>query len=70
MRFLISDVPLYAVRFLISEVPLYRYKEEKIHFWDSVYGFNMSCVKGAAMFEPLVDTVDPQQVSFLSRYPC
>ena len=39
-----------------------KYKEEKIHFWDRVYGFDMSCVKGAAMFEPLVDTVDPQQI--------
>ena len=24
-----------------------KYKNEKIHFWDNVYGFNMSCVKGA-----------------------
>jgi len=39
-----------------------KYKEEKINFWDRVYGFNMSCVKGAAMFEPLVDTVDPNQI--------
>ena len=22
-----------------------KYKNEKIHFWDNVYGFNMSCVK-------------------------
>jgi protein arginine N-methyltransferase 1 len=39
-----------------------KYKNEKIHFWDNVYGFNMSCVKGAAMFEPLVDTVDRNQI--------
>jgi len=39
-----------------------KYKNDKIHFWDSVYGFNMSCVKPSAMFEPLVDSVDPQQI--------
>jgi type I protein arginine methyltransferase len=39
-----------------------KYKNEKIHFWDNVYGFNMSCVKSAAMFEPLVDTVDSNQI--------
>ena len=39
-----------------------KYKNEKIHFWDNVYGFNMSCVKGAAMFEPLVDTVESSQI--------
>ncbi len=30
--------------------------------WDSVYGFNMSCIKGVALKEPLVDVVEPQQV--------
>jgi type I protein arginine methyltransferase len=39
-----------------------KYKDEKIHFWDDVYGFNMSTVKTAALSEPLVDTVDPGQV--------
>jgi len=39
-----------------------KYKNEKIHFWDNVYGFNMSCVKSAAMFEPLVDTVESNQI--------
>jgi protein arginine N-methyltransferase 1 len=38
------------------------YKEDKINFWDNVYGFNMSCIKKAALHEPLVDTVDPNQV--------
>eukprot|EP00245_Coleochaete_scutata_P011689 TRINITY_DN4388_c0_g1_i4.p1 TRINITY_DN4388_c0_g1~~TRINITY_DN4388_c0_g1_i4.p1 ORF type:complete len:307 (+),score=44.90 TRINITY_DN4388_c0_g1_i4:341-1261(+) len=38
------------------------YKQEKIHFWDSVYGFDMSCVKRQAMLEPLVDTVDADQI--------
>merc|ERR1711916_139889 len=35
------------------------YKREKINFWDSVYGFDMSCIKPLAMAEPLVDCVDP-----------
>jgi len=38
------------------------YKEDKINFWDNVYGFDMSCIKGIAMQEPLVDIVDPNQV--------
>ena len=39
-----------------------QYKEEKIDWWDSVYGINMSCIKEIAIREPLVDTVDPKQV--------
>jgi len=38
------------------------YKDEKIHFWDNVYGFNMSCIKEMALLEPLVDTVPPTSV--------
>ncbi|KAI8848954.1 S-adenosyl-L-methionine-dependent methyltransferase [Chytridium lagenaria] len=38
------------------------YKEEKIGFWDNVYGFNMSHIKSLALREPLVDTVDPKAV--------
>jgi len=38
------------------------YKREKIDFWENVYGFDMSCIKRMAMFEPLVDVVDPNQV--------
>ena len=30
--------------------------------WDSVYGFNMSCIRKVATQEPLVDVVDPKQV--------
>ncbi|OLY85263.1 Protein arginine N-methyltransferase 1 [Smittium mucronatum] len=33
------------------------YKEEKISFWDDVYGFKMSCIKETALNEPLVDVV-------------
>ncbi|XP_062194062.1 probable protein arginine N-methyltransferase 1 isoform X1 [Phragmites australis] len=38
------------------------YKEDKIEFWDNVYGFDMSCIKKQAMMEPLVDTVDANQI--------
>jgi len=38
------------------------YKEDKINFWDNVYGFNMSCIKKMAIQEPLVDVVEANQV--------
>ncbi|KAJ3144605.1 Protein arginine N-methyltransferase 1 [Irineochytrium annulatum] len=38
------------------------YKDEKIGFWESVYGFNMSHIKSLALREPLVDTVDSKAV--------
>ncbi|XP_078438183.1 arginine methyltransferase 11 [Wolffia australiana] len=38
------------------------YKEDKIEFWNSVYGFDMSCIRKQAMLEPLVDTVDQNQI--------
>jgi hypothetical protein len=30
--------------------------------WDNVYGFDYSCIKGIALREPLVDTVDVKSV--------
>ncbi|XP_004513091.1 probable protein arginine N-methyltransferase 1.2 [Cicer arietinum] len=39
------------------------YKEDKIEFWNNVYGFNMSCIKKQALMEPLVDTVDQNQIA-------
>merc|ERR1719153_1858961 len=38
------------------------YKEEKINWWDSVYGFNMSAIRHVALLEPLVDVVEARQV--------
>ncbi|MCO5606897.1 hypothetical protein L7F22_061088 [Adiantum nelumboides] len=38
------------------------YKQDKIDFWNNVYGFDMSCVRKQAMLEPLVDTVDQNQI--------
>ncbi|KAL5728837.1 type I protein arginine methyltransferase [Ranunculus cassubicifolius] len=38
------------------------YKEDKIEFWNDVYGFDMSCIRKQSMMEPLVDTVDQNQI--------
>lgn len=39
-----------------------QYREDKIDFWDDVYGFKMSCIKELALLEPLVDVADASQV--------
>eukprot|EP00834_Sanchytrium_tribonematis_P007275 NODE_636_length_5161_cov_0.504544.p2 type:complete len:366 gc:universal NODE_636_length_5161_cov_0.504544:2446-3543(+) len=39
------------------------YKDEKIDFWDDVYGFDYSCLKPIVLREPLVDTVNANAVS-------
>lgn len=39
-----------------------QYKDEKINWWDDVYGFDMSCIRRVAATEPLVDVVDPKQL--------
>merc|ERR1719147_392314 len=39
-----------------------QYKDDKINWWDDVYGFNMSCIREVALREPLVDVVDRNQV--------
>ncbi|KAK0618089.1 S-adenosyl-L-methionine-dependent methyltransferase [Bombardia bombarda] len=53
------------------------YKDEKIGFWDNVYGFNYSPLKETALSEPLVDTVeikavvtDPTSVLTLDLHTC
>ncbi|KAF2281546.1 arginine n-methyltransferas-like protein [Westerdykella ornata] len=38
------------------------YKEEKIGFWDNVWGFDYTPLKETAMTEPLVDTVDMKAI--------
>jgi len=39
-----------------------QYKDDKINWWDDVYGFDMSCIRKVAITEPIVDTVDSNQV--------
>ena len=46
-----------------------QYKETKINWWDDVYGFDMSCIRQVAVSEPLVDVVDPKQVSYTTPRP-
>jgi len=46
----------------ISAIEDRQYKDDKINWWDEVYGFNMSCIREVAIKEPLVDVVDPKQV--------
>ncbi|OAG08338.1 S-adenosyl-L-methionine-dependent methyltransferase [Paraphaeosphaeria sporulosa] len=53
------------------------YKDEKIGFWDNVWGFDYTPLKATAMTEPLVDTVDmkyvvtdPASVLTLDLYTC
>jgi protein arginine N-methyltransferase 1 len=46
----------------ISAIEDGEYKDEKIGFWDNVYGFDMSNMGEMALKEPLVDTVDAKAV--------
>jgi protein arginine N-methyltransferase 1 len=39
-----------------------QYREEKIGFWNSVYGFDMSCMVDKVVKEPLVDIVNSDAV--------
>lgn len=61
----------------LSAIEDQEYKEEKIGFWDDVYGFDYSCIKDIALKEPLVDTVelksvvcDPAKVLHLDLTKC
>jgi len=46
----------------IMAIEDFQYKEEKIDWWESVYGFDMSCIKEVAKSEGLVDEVKSSQV--------
>jgi len=46
----------------VSAIEDRQYKEDKINFWDNVYGFDMSCIRDVAVNEPLVDVVESKQV--------
>lgn len=41
-----------------------QYKDDKINWWENVYGFNMNAIRNVAISEPLVDCVEPKQVKF------
>jgi protein arginine N-methyltransferase 1 len=38
------------------------YRDDKVDFWDNVYGFKMSCIKKNALTEPLVDIAHGNQI--------
>eukprot|EP00122_Pirum_gemmata_P019031 Pgem_evm1s17826 len=46
----------------ITGIEDHEYKTQKIDWWQNVYGFDMTCIKQLAMKEPLVDTVNGDQV--------
>jgi predicted RNA methylase len=49
-------------RLYITAIEDRQYKDDKINWWENVYGFNMSSIREVAISEPLVDCVDPNQV--------
>ncbi|KAJ3038618.1 hypothetical protein HDV00_000462 [Rhizophlyctis rosea] len=63
-RYLAEDGLLFPDKAImyISAIEDGDYKEEKIGFWENVYGFDMSHIKTLALREPLVDTVDAKAV--------
>ena len=48
---------------IVTHFPSRYCRQEKIEWWNSVYGFKMNCIKELAMAEPLVDTVNSEQVT-------
>lgn len=63
-KFLVPDgliFPDKAIMYLAA-IEDEEYKEEKINFWDDVYGFDYSIIKEIAIREPLVDVVQPQTI--------
>jgi protein arginine N-methyltransferase 1 len=38
------------------------YKQQKIHWWDDVYGIDMSCLKNNCLSEPLIDFCDKKAI--------
>ena len=38
------------------------YKDDKVNWWNNVYGFDMSCIRDAALTEPLVDCVNAKSI--------
>ena len=52
----------YRATLYVTAIEDRQYKDDKIHWWDDVYGFNMSAIGKVAVSEPLVDVVDRNQV--------
>lgn len=63
-HYLASDGLLFPDRatMRIAAIEDAEYKEQKIHFWDNVYGFDMSSMKPVSLREPLVDVVESKAI--------
>lgn len=48
---------------IIAGIEDAEYKEQKIAFWEDVYGFNMKCIQDRALREPLVDIVAGEAIN-------
>lgn len=55
-KFCVLFVSFWVIRILSDGIVLY------LAVWNNVYGFDMRCIKKQAMMEPLVDTVDANQI--------
>ena len=64
-KWLAADGMLFPNRSIIymAGIEDEQYKSQKIGFWDDVYGVDMSSIKKWALFEPLVDIVDPELIN-------
>ena len=38
------------------------YKDDKVNWWNNVYGVDMSCIRDVALTEPLVDCVNAKSI--------
>jgi protein arginine N-methyltransferase 1 len=56
------SLSLHSAVCLVPRVQDAEYREDKINYWDDVYGFDMTAIKKLALLEPLVDNCDPEQV--------
>jgi len=63
-KWLVEDGVLFPDRakLYVCAIEDRQYKDDKINWWDNVYGFNMSSIRNVAITEPLVDVVDNGQV--------
>merc|ERR1719354_177325 len=63
-KWLASDGLMFPDRatMYITAIEDRQYKDDKINWWDDVYGFDMSAIRKVALTEPLVDVVDRNQV--------
>jgi type I protein arginine methyltransferase len=54
---------------LITGIEDAEYKNEKINFWNDVYGYDMSCIREMAIREPLVDHVEGSRAVCMDTAP-